>query len=159
MMKTLFLILSSLLMPFLVACGSSSSFEENNEPNMQLESKLRLNDSLSQETTVFAQAEDIEFVLTLTNNMNDVVTINFNSGQRYDFYIQNSNDEEIWRWSGNQLFIQATSELQIPAGDTVTFKQNWNQSLLTGPNIDKGNYTICGFVIGQTEDCKPLTIQ
>ena len=148
---------------FLIGCGGSSSFDDRNsedeELNEELTSTFVLNDSLSQETTIFTQDESLHLVLNLTNNTNEEIVLEFNSGQIYDFFIKNNDDIEIWRWSDNQLFTQQISELRIPVGDTIEFKESWDQTLLDGSPLAIGNYTICGFVIGQTENCSSLTIQ
>jgi len=149
----------------LVACGGASSdFTPGADPGVQggvpvLESAFVIHDSLNQDSKRFSQGEEIEFILSVKNNSSQEGVLAFNSGQQFDFYVEDANNFEVWRWSANQLFTQALTEIKIPAGETVTFKQKWNQRLNNGTLIPTGDYKMYGFVIGQPELFIDVVIQ
>lgn len=131
----------------LIGCGGSS----NSEPsNPQIEATLILIDTFSQESQNFSQGEDIEFLLTLTNSSTASVTLDFNSGQQYDFYINSPDGVNVWRWSDEGVFIQALTTLTIGAGESLEVRQVWNQVLPDGETISIGDYSAFGLLLGQS---------
>jgi hypothetical protein len=66
--------------------------------------------------------------LKLTNKGSSAMTLRFNSSQQYDFIVekqQGSTWTKVWQWSDDMMFSQAETSLDIPAGGTVTFTENW----------------------------------
>ena len=140
-MRIYILLLSVLLM--LTAC-----YEKDPK---SIKTSLVLKDNFSQESNIFTQGGSIEFYLTATNTTNNVVTLNFNSSQQYDFYILNNSSYEIWRWSDDKLFAAALSGISFQAGETKIFSVVWDQKLSTGKNIQIGNYIAKGSLLNQSE--------
>lgn len=125
-----------LLLPFiLTGCEDEDS---------RLEVTLILRDKFAQESDSFTQGESIEFFLTVSNNSDNAVILNFSSGLQYDFYIKSSSNVEVWRWSDGKVFTQAQTEITVPAHDTVHVSETWNQELAGGENIAIGRYTASG---------------
>lgn len=139
-----------LLSLVLVSCGGSS----DSDNDQQLETKLILRDSFRQESDSFIQGENIEFLLTVTNNSSDPLTLNFLDGQQYDFYINSSIDTEVWRWSADKAFTQALTELVIQAGESIEISQVWNQTLAGGGVISIGNYFAFGSLLDQSPEAE-----
>ena len=90
----------------------------------------------------------------LTNNSNEAVTLHFNSGQQYDFYITSTPDTEVWGWSGGKGFTQALTELVIPGGESVEVSKIWNQKLSGDKVISSGSYTAFGSFLDQSPEAQ-----
>jgi len=141
----------------LSACDGDADFVGGEENVLQTE--FYLQDNLNQETSNFLQGEILTLHLSLTNNGSKEITLEFPSSQQYDFYVKNSVDTEVWRWSANQLFAQGLTDIRIPAGNTVVFSENWNQRAFNGTLLPTGNYTVFAKVLGQEEQKYELNIQ
>ena len=152
-------ILKILLFSFLlVSCGGSSDSDDSN--NSQLQVSLILRDIFDQESDSFIQGEEIELFLEITYNGSETVTLNFNSGQQYDFYILSSEETELWRWSDGKGFTQALTELVIPAGETFAVTEVWDQTLPGDEIIAIGSYTVFGSFLDQSPEAEfSFTIQ
>jgi len=141
---------------FIVGDGNAP----NNFNNEQLETKIVLKDSSGQESNQFAQGETIEFFLTLTNHSSEDITLNFTDGQQFDFYINHASGHlEIWRWSDNKAFIQALTDLTIPAGETIEISEFWNQILSDGEFTEYSSFTAFGGVLNQNQEKFDFIIQ
>jgi hypothetical protein len=73
----------------------------------------------------FAEGNGMRFVLQVTNAGGGPIEMTFLSGQTYDFAVFRE-EEEIWRWSGDQMFTQAVREERIDAGETWSFEELWS---------------------------------
>ena len=89
----------------------------------------------------------VRFVLRLTNNAGRAEQLTFTSGQQYDFWVTDG-DEEIWRWSAERAFTQAIEEKSLGPQESLTFEETWTT---TGA----GSFVAHGEV--KAEDYRPLT--
>ena len=86
--------------------------------------------------------------------------MNFSDGQQYDFYITSLSGTEVWRWSSDKAFIQALTQLVIPAQGSVVIKQTWDQTLFAGGNLAIGSYTAFGSLLERSPTAQfSFTIQ
>ncbi len=144
----------------LVACGGSSSeFIANEETENSSQNSFVLEDNLRQEATAYLKGETIHFVFRLTNNGNEDIVLDFNSGQRYDAYLKDASNDVIWSWSSNRVFTQAFTELTIPVGETLEYRDSWDQILSDGSLPSTGNYSMHGYILNQAEQSVNFTIQ
>jgi len=148
---------------FLSACGGNADFvggiNEDDNGIENLKTEFSLQDNLRQESSNYLQGEVVRLLLSVTNNGNEEVVLKFSSGQQYDFYVQDSEDVEIWRWSANRLFTQALSEISIPVGVTVNFSELWDQTATDGQTLARGSYTAFGKILGLNELTFELNVQ
>lgn len=75
--------------------------------------------------TVSAQPETdrIRMDLTIKNYTNEPVTMNYTSGQRYDFALLDASRESLYTWSADKLFIQQLSSETIAAGESIGYSE------------------------------------
>jgi len=111
---------------------------------------LVLRDTFSQESSSFIQGETIEFYLKATNTTNEPITLNFSSSQQYDFCIESTSGDGVWRWSADMAFLTVNTKLILPAQSAVEATETWDQTLLTGGNLAIGSYTAFGSFLDQT---------
>lgn len=90
---------------------------------------VRLMDLLESQNTqipvtteaVFNEDNSIEMKIIIKNESENDVSIEFFSGQKYDFKLLDADKNILWTWSANKLFIQMLSTMEIKAGETVEF--------------------------------------
>src|SRR5256885_2859949 len=74
-------------------------------------------------------AADVTLTFSVTNNTASPVTVQFLSGQEYDFIIRSSDTGAlVWRWSHGRAFTQALGSRTLASGETVTWTEKWTPS-------------------------------
>ena len=66
----------------------------------------------------------VRLAIRLTNHGGRPEELAFASGQLYDFWVTQA-DDEVWRWSDDMTFTQATQEKTIASQDTLTLSESW----------------------------------
>lgn len=113
---------------------------------------------LDVEREVYNLGDPIPLVLAVTNTTNRPKTLNFSSGQRYDFVVT-QDGREIWRWSAGKAFIQALGLVTIQPNETLRFRETWSQIDNRQRHVQAGEYQIKGDTddvrqaVGRSGDC------
>lgn len=71
-----------------------------------------------------AAADSVRFTLQVTNTSAQPVTLQFSSGQSYDFTVRDGSTE-VWRWSGEMMFTQALRSETLAPGQTRGWSETW----------------------------------
>jgi hypothetical protein len=72
------------------------------------------------------QAGDtVRLVLHVTNVTEESVTLEFTSGQRFDFEVGLPGGESVWRWSADKLFVQALGQEVLLPGESRQYDAEW----------------------------------
>lgn len=79
---------------------------------------------------------------SLKNISGKDLRITHGSGQRYDVWIYNDQDEEVYRWSYNKAFTQALIERDFNKSEQLDFEEEWNLRDNKGDPVPAGTYTI-----------------
>jgi archaellum component FlaG (FlaF/FlaG flagellin family) len=95
--------------------------------------RLELKVTTDQQT--YSNKDSIEVKMKIINNSNEDITLEFNSGQKYDIFIKNKNNEIFYNWADNQMFIQAFVSETINANSTLIYQENIDIS-----GLSQGNY-------------------
>lgn len=66
----------------------------------------------------------VRFALRLTNNTGRAERLTFATGQQYDFWVTDG-DEELWRWSEERAFTQAIQEHTLGPQDSLILDETW----------------------------------
>lgn len=72
------------------------------------------------EQSLYKKGEQIRAHLRVYNFTSESIRLNFGSGQRYDLYLQ-QNNEEIWRWSDGRFFTMALIYKEIEPGENLAY--------------------------------------
>jgi hypothetical protein len=90
---------------------------------------------------VYTPGEPLELTLEVVNHSARPVTLNFRTAQRYDLLIQNTQGQEVWRWSAEQMFAQMLGQETLsPNGGKLTYRAVRREPL------PRGAYTVIGVV-------------
>ncbi|QMV43104.1 BsuPI-related putative proteinase inhibitor [Cohnella cholangitidis] len=102
-------------------------------------------------TVMDTAMEDGELLLTfsLRNVSERDLTIEFGSGQQYDFAVYNARKEEVYRWSDSYSFTMALVEKEIKKGDRLDYAENWDLKDREGNPVPDGVYTIKVSIVAQ----------
>lgn len=79
---------------------------------------------LASSLQIQATADSVAFILSVTNSTPQPLTLEFRSGQSYDFSVSDGG-REVWRWSADMMFTQALRSETLAAGETRTWRESW----------------------------------
>lgn len=68
--------------------------------------------------------------------------ISHGSGHKYDIFIYNEQNEEVYDWSINKAFTQALIVRDLNKNEKLTFNEEWNLNDIKGKPVPSGSYTI-----------------
>lgn len=68
----------------------------------------------------------VEFTLDVRNNTGKMVELRFPNGMTHDFYVQDENGNEVWRWSKSRMFTQGVQNKLVKSKETATFSEGWD---------------------------------
>jgi hypothetical protein len=68
--------------------------------------------------------------------------ITHGSGRRYDIWVYNEQNEEVYRWSLNKAFTLALIERELKKSGEITFNEEWNLLDNEGKPVPAGKYTL-----------------
>jgi hypothetical protein len=107
--------------------------------------------SVSTDRAVYTRGEAITITLALRNTGTAPQTLEFSSGQRYDFAIEDTR-APVWRWSIDKSFIQVLGEETIPAGDSLIYRERFSGELPAGRYRAVGTVVRMGSVLSAAAD-------
>jgi hypothetical protein len=84
--------------------------------------------------------DSVRFALQVTNPGPGTVTLDFPTGQSFDFLVARGGTE-VWRWSADQVFTQALRTESLAPGETRTFTAAWEP-----PAGTRGDFVARGFL-------------
>ena len=100
--------------------------------------------SMSTDKMSYSVGEPIIITLKIFNYTEEEITFHFNTGQRYDFIIEDEEGNEIWRWSEGRIFAMALGEEILgPSNSEVIYKAEYKDKLIPG------YYKVTGFFVAQ----------
>ena len=81
--------------------------------------------TLASSLSVEVHPDTVRLVFHVTNPTNEPLTLEFSSGQRYDFAIRSGGGDDLWRWSADKSFMQALGAETLAPGATVQYVEVW----------------------------------
>ncbi|MFL5507755.1 MAG: BsuPI-related putative proteinase inhibitor [Gemmatimonadales bacterium] len=100
--------------------------------------------------TATATASLVTLELRVTNPRTEPVTLQFSSGQQYDFRVRRLDGTVVWVWSADKLFTAALTSRTLGPGETVTYTATWTPTA-RGALLADGRLTSTShFAVGTT---------
>ena len=97
----------------------------------------------------YTGGEPIIITLKIFNYTEEEITFHFNTGQRYDFIIEDEEGSKIWRWSEDKMFTMVLrEEILGPNNPEVIYTAEYKGKL------SPGYYKITGIFVAQE---KPMS--
>lgn len=128
----------------LVAGACAGSNGEQGDPAMGFAGA----DGLVGTMEVKVSESSVRLVLHVTNTSNSPIVLNFATSQRYDFVVETTSGEEVWRWSDDMSFLQALSTETLPAGES------WEMEAVWDPENRAGAYVATGVLTARDRDLR-----
>ena len=92
----------------------------------------------------YSVEEPIRMTLKIFNYTEEEITFHFNTGQRYDFIIEDEEGSKIWRWSQDMMFAMVLGEETLgPTNTEVICRAEYRGKL------NPGYYKITGVLVVQ----------
>jgi hypothetical protein len=85
--------------------------------------------------------DSVEMILHATNPASQPVTLQFPTGQRYDFTVLDGQGREVWRWSSDMMFTQAFGTEVLAPGKGLQYRAVWPSSGRSGSYVAVGRIT------------------
>lgn len=101
-----------------------------------------------EETSQYDPGQDIAMKLVIRNCHSDTVELFYESEARYDFFVEDSGGQEVWRWTDEQDLGDESGELTIVAEETIEYSVTWDQRDSGGDEVDSGIYKVSAFSLG-----------
>ncbi len=111
--------------------------------------KLRL--ELSVNKPVYVPGEPVGARLTVRNQSDASIRVQFGSAQRFDLVVRRRG-ALVWRWSYDKAFTQVVQETALRPGEALSFSASWGQVDLQGRRAEPGDYEIVGIFLGRSPD-------
>ena len=88
--------------------------------------------------------EPIKMTLKIFNYTEEEIIFHFNTGQRYDFIIEDEEGSKIWRWSEDKMFTMVLGEEILgPTNPEVIYTAEYKGKL------SPGYYKVTGIFVAQ----------
>lgn len=132
-MKTWKLYVASLFIFTLVACGGQP--EEEEDPNIPTGGDSTVSEPWLFTVDYQIVDDQLNVDMYVENNADEVQTLVFTSGQMFEITLVNPDDEEVYRFSDDQMFTQSIQERDYEPGETADFRES-----IPLENISAGTY-------------------
>lgn len=104
------------------------------------------------------KGEDFILQYTLENVSGDDLLVTFPSGQEFDFFVYNQNNELVYRWSDGKMFIMAIHETVLPAEEQIQIQEVWDGRDKNGKVVPPGEYRINFVLTAKVETAEQMAI-
>ena len=119
---------------WLIASGNTTSEETNMNYGISI-----MTDKMS-----YSVGESIIMTFKVFNYTKADITFHFNTAQRYDFIIEDEEENEVWRWSKDRMFAMVLGEEVIgPYNPEVIYTAEYND------RISPGYYKVTGILVAK----------
>ncbi|HEY0671770.1 MAG TPA: BsuPI-related putative proteinase inhibitor [Longimicrobiales bacterium] len=119
------MIRAGVLIFLLTAAGCSANQTQDDVVRNDSAMAQQGSGGLASSVEVEVRGNTVRLVLHVSNSTNRPVTLEFSSGQRYDFAIRTAEGADVWRWSADKSFIQALESQTLAPGATLQFAESW----------------------------------
>jgi hypothetical protein len=96
---------------------------------------------LTTDRPAYPAGATVALTLTVTNAGSAPVTMQFSSGQKYDFEVRRAG-QVVWRWAADRMFTQALTNLTLAPGERKVFTETWKQQDNQGQVVPAGTYEV-----------------
>ena len=98
--------------------------------------------SLTTDKAIYAVGESIVMELIVFNRTAESLTFDFRDAQHYDFIIEDTEGNSVWRWAEGRRFVQVLGEETLgPGREEVVYTGTY-----AGP-LQPGDYEVIGALI------------
>ncbi len=96
----------------------------------------------------YETGEDVPMTLVLENCTGVDVELFYEGEARFDFSVEDSIGQEVWRWTDEQDLLDEPGELTIQPQEIVEYSVTWDQRDFNDDQLDPGVYKVYAFSLG-----------
>ncbi len=80
---------------------------------------------LSTDRGRYQPGQTVVMKMTVANPFDEPMTLQFTSGQTYDFIIRDGTGQKVWQWSDDKFFTMALQQRELAAGESYEVFTRW----------------------------------
>lgn len=80
---------------------------------------------LSTDRGRYQPGQTVVMKMTVANPFDESMTLQFTSGQTYDFIIRDGTGQKVWQWSDDRVFTMALQQRELAAGESYEVSTRW----------------------------------
>lgn len=149
-------LLFSLIVMLVIALGGCGSKEKPTRTKKIKEGGLELSIVVAEGD--FAVGKEIPVTISVKNVGPDIEVLSFNTAQRIDMEVKNSEGKAVWRWSEGQMFAQNLEQVKLKPDDREDNDATWSQKDSAGNQVPPGKYTFIARSMTDEMNNKTVTI-
>lgn len=88
------------------------------------------------------EGDAVKLDFSLHNISGQPIEFYFSSSQKYDIFIRNQNDEEVYRWSHDKGFLTAIVNTDLKKDEKLTSDEAWDYKDNNGKRVPPGKYSV-----------------
>ncbi len=96
----------------------------------------------------YRQGENIRLTLVKTNITKNPIRLTYRLGQRVEFIVFYEG-RRSWNWSRRRSFRKASRVITLNPGESLVYKEIWNQTDNNGNQVPTGVYRIQGWNVAE----------
>ncbi|WP_394187197.1 BsuPI-related putative proteinase inhibitor [Metabacillus halosaccharovorans] len=123
----LFLIVG--VLSLLTGCASERNGDAE-EMNQEVEVQEVMSKELEVDFQVIPLSKETQFIISLTNQSDQLKKLEFHSSQKYEIIVTNDKGEEIFTYSRGKMFSQALETALLKSGENMEWEETWKHDPL-----------------------------
>ncbi|MGQ4665581.1 BsuPI-related putative proteinase inhibitor [Metabacillus halosaccharovorans] len=123
----LFLIVG--VLSLLTGCASERNGDAE-EINQEVEVQEVMSKELEVDFQVIPLSKETQFIISLTNQSDQLKKLEFHSSQKYEIIVTNDKGEEIFTYSRGKMFSQALETALLKSGENMEWEETWKHDPL-----------------------------
>lgn len=133
-------LLFSLIAMLVIALSSCGSKEKPTRTKKIKEGGLELSIVVAEGD--FSVGKNIPVTIYVKNAGPDIEILSFNTAQRIEMEVKNSEGKAVWRWSEGQMFAENLEQVKLKPDDSEDNDATWSQKDSAGNQVPPGKYTL-----------------
>lgn len=116
---------------------------------------------ITSDKPTYKHKEPIALALTVLNLEANPYQATFTSSQKFDFFLYDEHGQLVWKWSGDKMFAQVISTLNLEPNKPLTYVVTFNQILPSGKLLSPGIYKLVGVFCAknQPQKSEPIMVE
>ncbi len=90
----------------------------------------------------FRAGKKIPINILVKNVGREIEFLHYNSEQRFDVEVKDSEEKPVWRWSQGRFFAMVRSQIKLLPDDSEEYHTTWSQKDSAGNQVPPGQYTL-----------------
>ena len=125
--------------------GLNPAMAQTKKPAKKSMEKPGMIVTIKTDKPTYKPTDPIKLSMTVKNNAKSAATLDYSSGQNYDFFVwvgKPNTGQSVWSWAMDKRFIAMLQSKKLEAGKTLTYAETFTPASPLKP----GTYTAVGIV-------------